>query len=79
VHDDRFRRYFSAISPNRLWLADITEHRTTEGKLYLCALKDFYSNRIVGHDHGRGHHVGRHAAGGRCRTAGTTGSRMLDD
>ena len=26
-----------------------TEHRTAEGKLYLCAVKDVYSNRIVGY------------------------------
>jgi hypothetical protein len=26
-----------------LWLTDITEHRTGEGKLYLCAIKDVYS------------------------------------
>lgn len=35
--------------PNRLWLADITEHRTGEGKLYLCAIKDAWSRRIVGY------------------------------
>ena len=35
--------------PNQLWLADITEHRTGEGKLYLCAIKDVLSNRIVGY------------------------------
>ena len=29
--------------------ADITEHWTGEGKLYLCAVKDVYSNRIVGY------------------------------
>ena len=34
---------------NELWLTDITEHRTGEGKLYLCAIKDVYSNRIVGY------------------------------
>ena len=32
-----------------MWLTDITEHRTSEGKLYLCAIKDLYSNRIVGY------------------------------
>ena len=32
-----------------MWLTDITEHRTDEGKLYLCAIKDVYSNRIVGY------------------------------
>ena len=26
-----------------------TEHRTSEGKLYLCAVKDVFSNRIVGY------------------------------
>lgn len=31
-----------------MWLADITEHRTGEGKLYICAIKDVFSNRIVG-------------------------------
>ena len=31
------KRKFTAQATNRLWLADITEHRTGEGKLYLCA------------------------------------------
>ena len=59
VHDDlctvtdekgRVRHEFTADAPNELWLTDITEHRTTtEGKLYLCAVKDVFSNRIVGY------------------------------
>ena len=49
VHDDLVKRDFTAEGPNRLWLADITEHRTGEGKLYLCAIKDVWSNRIVGY------------------------------
>ena len=49
VHDDLVHRVFSAEAPNQLWLADITEHRTGEGKLYLCAIKDVFSNRIVGY------------------------------
>ncbi len=36
-------------APNQLWLTDITEHPTAEGKLYLCAVKDACSNRIVGY------------------------------
>lgn len=47
VHDDLVGRDFTASAPNELWLTDITEHRTDEGKLYLCAIKDVYSNRIV--------------------------------
>jgi putative transposase len=49
VHDDLVRRDFTAAAPNQLWLADITEHPTREGKLYLCAVKDVFSNRIVGY------------------------------
>ena len=47
--EDLVRRIFTAAGPNRLWLWDITEHPTAEGKLYLCAIKDVYSNRIVGY------------------------------
>ena len=58
VHDDRCavtdkhgvtRHVFAADAPNQLWLTDITEHWTREGKLYLCAVKDVYSGRIVGY------------------------------
>jgi len=49
VFDDRVQRTFTASTPNELWLTDITEHRTGEGKLYLCAIKDVCSNRIVGY------------------------------
>lgn len=49
AHEDRVHRQFRAEAPNRLWLWDITEHWTGEGKVYLCAIKDVYSNRIVGY------------------------------
>ncbi len=49
AHDDLVRRDFTAPGPNQLWLTDLTEHRTSEGKLYLCAIKDAWSNRIVGY------------------------------
>lgn len=58
VHDDlcavtdengRTRHEFVAQAPDRLWLTDITEHRTAEGKLYMCAIKDAFSGRIVGY------------------------------
>ena len=49
VHDDLVNRQFSADGPNQVWLTDITEHRTREGKVYLCAIKDVFSNRIVGY------------------------------
>ena len=49
VHDDLVGRNFTANGPNQLWLTDLTEHPTSEGKLYLCAIKDVFSNRIVGY------------------------------
>ena len=48
VHDDLVRRRFVADAPNRLWLTDITEHPTREGKVYCAAVLDVYSRRIVG-------------------------------
>jgi transposase InsO family protein len=48
-HDDLVERRFTAAGPNQLWLTDLTEHWTSEGKLYLCAIKDVFSNRIVGY------------------------------
>ena len=49
VHDDLVERTFTADEVDRLWLTDITEHPTAEGKLYLCAIKDACSRRIVGY------------------------------
>lgn len=49
AHDDLVRRDFTASRPNRLWLTDISEHPTSEGKLYIYAVKDVWSNRIVGY------------------------------
>ena len=49
VCDDLVERNFTAGGPNQLWLVDITEHRTREGKLYLCAVKEVFSRRIVGY------------------------------
>jgi putative transposase len=49
VHDDLVQREFSAPAPNVVWLTDITEHPTVEGKVYVCAVKDVFSNRIVGY------------------------------
>jgi transposase InsO family protein len=49
VYDDHVQRDFTAAAPNLKWLTDITEHPTAEGKLYCCAIKDLFSNRIVGY------------------------------
>ncbi len=41
-------RQFETTDPNRVWTADITYIQTAEGWLYLAAVMDLYSRRIVG-------------------------------
>jgi len=41
-------RTFARSGPNQLWVTDITEHPTREGKIYCCAVLDTYSRRVVG-------------------------------
>lgn len=48
VADDHVRREFTATELDRVWLTDISEHPTREGKIYVCAIKDVCSRRIVG-------------------------------
>jgi putative transposase len=48
VADDLVERRFRPAAPNRLWIADVTYLRTWEGWLYLAAVQDAYSRRIVG-------------------------------
>jgi len=47
-HPDLVDRKFTATGPDRLWVTDITEHPTAEGKLYCAAVLDAFSRRIVG-------------------------------
>jgi putative transposase len=48
VADDLVERQFTPPAPNVLWIADVTYLRTWEGWLYLAAVQDAYSRRIVG-------------------------------
>lgn len=45
---DLVGRDFTAAGPNRLWVADFTYLRTTEGFAYLAFILDVYSRMIVG-------------------------------
>jgi putative transposase len=45
---DLVRRRFRADGPDRLWMTDITEHSTREGKIYCCAVIDAFSRMVVG-------------------------------
>ena len=48
VADNILDRDFSAQRPNEKWVADITYIPTAEGWLYLAAVLDLFSRRIVG-------------------------------
>jgi transposase InsO family protein len=46
--EDLVDRIFRRERPNQLWLTDITEHPTREGKVYCAVVLDAFSRRVVG-------------------------------
>jgi putative transposase len=48
VFEDHVQRRFVADGPDKLWVTDITQHRTGEGWVYCAAVIDVYSRRCVG-------------------------------
>lgn len=46
--EDRVQREFSRDGPNQLWVTDITEHPTREGKVYCAVVLDAFSRLVVG-------------------------------
>jgi putative transposase len=48
IATDLVERDFTRSGPNQLWVTDITEHPTREGKVYCCVVLDTYSRRVVG-------------------------------
>ena len=48
VADDLLLRDFTASEPNSKWVADITQISTRQGWVYLAAVQDLFSRRIVG-------------------------------
>ena len=45
---DLVDRQFHRDEPDRLWVTDITEHPTREGKVYCAVVLDVFSRRVVG-------------------------------
>ncbi len=46
--DDLVNRSFDPEVPDRLWVMDVTEHPTSDGKAYLAVVLDAFSRRVVG-------------------------------
>lgn len=47
-HEDLVDRCFDVDAPDRLWVSDVTEHATDEGKVYLAVVLDVFSRRVIG-------------------------------
>jgi transposase InsO family protein len=45
---DLVDRQFARHGPDQLWVTDITEHHTREGKVYCAVVLDTFSRRVVG-------------------------------
>jgi putative transposase len=56
---DLVNRDFTVAEPNRLWITDITEHRTLEGKIYCAAVMEVYAKPHLFTSHGL---VGDHSS-----------------
>jgi transposase InsO family protein len=48
IAPNRLQRDFTATSPNRVWVGDVTFIATRSGWLYLSVLLDLYSRKVVG-------------------------------
>jgi len=45
---DRVERQFNRDNPDELWVTDVTEHSTREGKVYCAVVLDAWSRRVIG-------------------------------
>lgn len=48
-NDDLVARHFRPDGPNQLWVADITEHPTAEGRVYAAVVIDAWNRQVIGH------------------------------
>jgi putative transposase len=46
--EDLVNRVFDPVEPDRLWMMDVTEHPTGDGKIYLAVVLDAFSRMVVG-------------------------------
>ena len=45
---DRVERQFHRDNPDELWVTDVTEHPTRDGKVYCAVVLDAWSRRVIG-------------------------------
>lgn len=76
VADDLVEHQFRPDAPNVLWVADVTYLRSWEGWIYLAAVQDTYSRRIVGW--AMAEHCAPSWSSTRCRWPSRAGARSPD-
>ncbi|MFF7234456.1 IS3 family transposase [Streptomyces sioyaensis] len=69
-------RHFDAVAPDLLWVGDMTEIDTGEGKLYLATVIDLFSRRLLGYAMGERHDAALVSAS--LRMAATTRGGRVD-
>ncbi|WP_317621353.1 IS3 family transposase [Streptomyces sp. CBMA123] len=72
---DLVNRHFDAVAPNVLWVGDMTEIDTGEGKLYLATVIDLFSRRLLGYAMGA-HHDAALVGASLTMAAATRGGRV---
>ena len=66
VHEDHCARQWDHGGLDRVWITDFTYLRCAQGWVYLCAVRDAHSRRVLGYAMGEqhntrsGHHCTRH-------------------
>jgi putative transposase len=46
--EDLVNRQFTVEGPDQLWVMDVTEHPTDEGRVYVAIVEDAWSRRVIG-------------------------------
>jgi len=46
--DDLVNRAFNPVAPDQLWVMDVTEHPTEQGKVYVAVVLDAFSRMVIG-------------------------------
>ena len=69
AHADHCVRQWDQGALDRVWIADVTYLRCTQGWVYLCAVRDAHSRRVLGYTMGEQHSTrsGHHCARYGCR------------
>ena len=66
AHEDHCARQWDQGALDRVWITDLTYLRCAQGWVYLCAVRDAHSRRVLGYAMGEqqstrsGHHRARH-------------------